>query len=205
MRTRNEVFGQLFDVGKDILHTAVSATTKVVLAQFGDSSTQQVDGQNAELWQLPGVFCTPAAATPGSASCQGIALKGGDRERFFAYRDTRAAATCADHAPGDSSFFGTGTACNANNGRIVSRATGALEMRSTVGIDLGGGATDHVALASKVDAITADLKTFAQTASALTPVPSSGITPPQLAAFVGAANALAASISSVASALIKAK
>jgi len=202
---RHEIFGQLFEIGRDILNGHLHPVTKVALLQYGDSTMQQVDGDGAEMWQASGVFSLPAAATQGAASSQGIGLIIRGRVLFFGFRDTRAAKNSADIAPGDSSIVGTGAACNPNNGRVVARGTGALELRTTVGIDLGGGATDAVSLASKVDAINANLKTVAQALGALTPVPASGITAAQLSALVAAANALAGGIATVASALIKAK
>src|SRR5580692_10680499 len=132
---RSQLFGELFDVGKDVLHAALNAVTKVALVQGGDSTGQQTDSSGMELWQAPGLLSLPADASPGASSCQYMALKCGDRDRIFACRDTRAAPICADMVAGDTSIFGTGTSCTATNGRMVARKTGALELWSTVGID----------------------------------------------------------------------
>jgi hypothetical protein len=200
---RSVVFGEIFDIGRDILHVALNATTKVALVQFGDSTGQVADSDAAELWQAPGLLSLPATPSQSGPSCQGLVLKCGDRDRVFACRDTRAAPICADMVAGDTCIFGTGTACSATNGRIVSRATGALELRTTVGIDLGGSSTSYVALATKVDAITAQLKTLAQVLGGGAPivVGSSGVPQPVL---VAAAEALANAITSVAAELVKA-
>jgi hypothetical protein len=200
-----ELFGQLFDVGRDILHVAINGVTNVISVQLGDSTLQSTDADAAAFWQAPGLVSLPAPPSQGAASCQALILKGTDRDIVFAARDTRVAGYCADMQPGESCLFGTTKSCNANNGRVVARVDGSIELRSTAKLDLGGGATDAVALASKVDAINSDLKTFAQAVGALTLVPQSGVSPAQLANLVAASNALASSISSVASQLIKAK
>lgn len=202
---RAEVFGQLFDVGKDVLSAFKSAVTNVWRVQIGDSTRGAASGNPAALWQAPGLLSLPAEPTQGAASCQVLILKSSDGDIAFAARDTRAAAICADMVAGESCLFGTSTTCNANNGRVVTRKTGAVELRSTAGIDLGGNSTDHIALAQKVDIINSNLKTLAQALGAVAVNPSTGdVSGASWAAVIAAADALAGSVSSVASALVKA-
>jgi hypothetical protein len=128
---RAEVYGQLFDVGQDVMVAYLHQATKMPLAQLGDSTAQRSDTDGVPLWTGPGFFSLPAPPTPGSPSCQTIVIKGTNHDIVIACRDTRASRMWADAQPGDSMLFGTGEQCNAANGRVVTRASGQIEIYAT--------------------------------------------------------------------------
>jgi hypothetical protein len=103
-----EIFGQLFDIGKDILTTYLSKATNVILAQIGDSTLSTPDSDAAEWWQQTGFASRPAKPSKGNASCQCISIKNGDRDCIIATRDTRDASIYGALKDGETCIWASG-------------------------------------------------------------------------------------------------
>lgn len=106
---RGHIFGQLFDIGVDILVTTLGKATGVVTAQLGDSTAGKPDSDNAEWWQHAGFISRPALPTNGGASCQGLILKCSDRDLVFATRDTRGTSIYGNLADGETCVYASGS------------------------------------------------------------------------------------------------
>lgn len=137
---RNEVFSQLFDIGKDILITTLNATTKVILAQIGDSTNATADADEAEWWQHTGFTSRPAKPTSGNASCQGLILKG-NRDIVFGSRDTRGTSIYGNLKDGATCIYASGA-----HGRTLYDADGSIWNITTIG-NVAGGTTCATRLA----------------------------------------------------------
>lgn len=88
--TLGEIFAHLFSIGVDVIATTYDAATKTITAQLGDVVKGRADSDGAELWfGAPGLWSRPANPTQGSAACQTLAIRRGDHDRVFAYRDLR--------------------------------------------------------------------------------------------------------------------
>lgn len=186
MTVRHHVVGQLFDIGVDILVTSLHSVTKVILAQIGDSTNAVPDADAAEWWQHTGFVSRPAVPTAGSASCQGIVLKNGDRDAIIATRDTRGTkiygelkdgATCIYASTGQARTFynpdgaivdyttqdntATGTSLSqylGPDGYVLSTPWGGITINSS-------GVTITAGQAALILASTGDAKIVGQTAS----------------------------------------
>jgi hypothetical protein len=201
-----EIFAYLFNIGADVLSTTVDSATGTITGQLGDVTKDSPDSDRAEFWYgVSGLVSRPSLASQGQAGCQVLAIRRGDRDIIFGYRDLRYAKINSDLEPGDGCLFGTGSEISETNGRFVARADGSFEVRSTAGIDLGGNSSDAIALASKVNQMGTALKTFAQDIGAVAVNPETGdVSGATWATVVLAANNLASAIENVASALVKA-
>lgn len=126
MGDRGSIFGQLFDLGVDVLVTSLSKATGVVSAQLGDSTAGVPDSDNAEWWQHAGFASRAAPPTQNGSSCQGLVLKCSDRDVVFASRDTRASQIYGNLAPGE-------TCCYATTGQAYAafKADGSARLATT--------------------------------------------------------------------------
>jgi hypothetical protein len=127
-----EAFGQLFDVGKDILIAYVDQATNVILAQFGDAMNDVADSDTAEVWGPPGYYAIPANPTKATGStiagaCQALVLKGSDRDRAFATRDVRDSSVYGNLKPGERCI----AAGYPSQGRVLFKANGAVVAYTT--------------------------------------------------------------------------
>lgn len=104
-----EIFGQLFDIGVDVMATTIGKVSGVVLAQLGNSTTSAVKSNAAEWWQHAGFVSRSALPTPGNASCQALVLKQSDRDIVFASRDVRGTAILGNLADGEMAVYAPGS------------------------------------------------------------------------------------------------
>ena len=166
MMSPRELIEHLFVLGMDVMVTTINGTTKAITAQLGDAAHgQYVDSDEAEWWGVDGVATRPASPTQtggqqSATACQAIAIKHSTHDKIIATRDLRWSAINADLEPGDCALYARGPSASDSNGRVVCRASGAIELRSTqtvtvIGSTITLGTTaspdDFVALASKVD------------------------------------------------------
>lgn len=129
---RRDLHSYLLSIGLDIMVSQVNPQTNTITVQLGDASGQQyVDTEAAEIWQQSGFTSRPAAPTPGAPSCQALAVRHSAYDMVFAQRDTRWASINADIQPGDACLHATGPLAKANNGRVVTRASGQVEIYAT--------------------------------------------------------------------------
>jgi|SRR5579875_846453 len=132
--TPSEIFFTLFDVGKDILASALDKATSVILCQVGNATDDTPDTDAAELWGPPGYYGIPAAPTKGKPSCQCVTLRQSDHDMILATRDTR-----------DSSIYGAlqaGERCIAggypNQNRVLLKNDGSITIYTAQGNAAGG-------------------------------------------------------------------
>jgi hypothetical protein len=121
----SEVFGYLFDVGKDILCTTFSSNG-VVTAQTGDSTTQTPDADSAEWWQHTGFASRSAIPSVGNASCQALVLKRSDKDIIFATRDVRGTSILGNLADGETCVYAA-----ASQAQTLYKADGSVTHMAT--------------------------------------------------------------------------
>lgn len=103
------IFGQLFDLGVDVLVTTLDKATGVILAQLGNSTTGRVRSDRVEWWQHAGFTSRCALPTNGGSSCQSLVIKCGDRDIVFATRDTRGTSIVGALADGEACVYAPGS------------------------------------------------------------------------------------------------
>ncbi len=98
----------IFNLGNDILNVDKydNGTIKV---QLGNSQVEDdVQTDEAEYWQQPGLFSLPAKATQNDSSCQAISIINSDYDMIIATRDIRANSLHDDLGPGELQIFAGG-------------------------------------------------------------------------------------------------
>lgn len=103
------IFGQIFDLGVDVLVTTLDKATGVILAQLGNSTTGRVRSDRVEWWQHAGFTSRCALPTNGGSSCQSLIIKCGDRDVIFATRDTRGTSIIGNLADGETAVYACGS------------------------------------------------------------------------------------------------
>lgn len=116
----------LFSIGADIMATTVDKVTNVILAQLGDSTTEQVDSDAAEVWGPIGWAARAAAPTQGAPSCQALALRRSDRDIIFATRDVRGSSVYGNIAAGEACAYAPGS-----QARTLWKADGSVNHLTT--------------------------------------------------------------------------
>lgn len=130
-----EGFGQLIDIGLDVLSAVIDATTKIPLLQIGDAVSSTAMADRAEHWQQAGFTSIPAAPTAGSPSCQVISIKQGGRRAIIATRDARASTIYGSLKPGETCVYAT-----AGQARVMLKKDGSIT-RVTTSDNTPGGVT----------------------------------------------------------------
>ncbi len=95
----------LFEIGRDVLSTAISAVTGFVTAQVGDVVTAQVTGDESEWWQHVGFVSRPRKPDAGSKAAQVIQIKRSDHDAIIASRDERTKAIYVALDDGETAVF----------------------------------------------------------------------------------------------------
>ena len=130
-------FSAVFDIGVDILSSAIDKVTKTILVQTGSVTESIPRSDNAELWQQCGFASLPANPIGGTSAAQGIAIRCSDRDRVIATRDTRGQAIYGSLSPGETCVYAGGPDGKAQ-GRALFKANGSVTLYTAQGNVAGG-------------------------------------------------------------------
>lgn len=121
----NKVFGQLFDIGVDILVSTLQPNGSI-LVQTGDSTSESADTDAAEWWQHTGFASRPAVPSRGASSCQGIAFRSNDRDVIVASRDVRGTTIYGNLSDGETCVY-----ASAGQARQLFKKNGSISQITT--------------------------------------------------------------------------
>jgi len=134
--------GGIFRIGVDVLRTTVSAKTKAVLAQIGDTTdTGQADGDavagltetdDVEWWQHVGYVSRPSKADAGVQSCQALVIRDSKNDVCFSSRDLRGLELAGSLREGETCVYGPGADGKAQ-GRMLIKDNGNVTLYTTKG------------------------------------------------------------------------
>jgi hypothetical protein len=135
----SDIFGQLFDIGVDVLNVTVDAVTGIMTAQTGDAVKGIADASSTEIWQQWGFASIPSPPANGSNGAQCLKIKRGVVDIIFGGRDARAGQIWGNLKPGETCMFATGAA-GAGQARVLLKQDGSVTLYTTDTNAVGGNA-----------------------------------------------------------------
>lgn len=95
-------------IGVDVLSTQRDPDTGLLLAQTGDVGAEEVDADNVEIWQQPGIVSRPAKAVPGKNACQAVIIRETGHDVCVAMRDARGQEIAGSLKEGETCVYASG-------------------------------------------------------------------------------------------------
>lgn len=143
-------------VGVDILSTTRDEGTKTITAQIGDVVGEEVDADNAEIWQQPGLASRPSKAEPKKAACQAVVIRETGHDVCIAMRDVRGQEIAGNLKEGETCVY-SGGADNKAQARSLWKADGSISHVTFVGNDPSGATIGQFIQASgNIDTVAKD-------------------------------------------------
>lgn len=125
-------FKGAIEVGVTILRTTVDAATKAILAQLGESRTEESIADGAEWWQHVGFISRPSKAVPKGESCEGIVVRRSGNDVVISSRDKRGRELAGELKEGETCLYAAGPDGKGQS-RVLLKANGAIALYTREG------------------------------------------------------------------------
>ena len=122
-----------------VLNTAMGATNGSIIVQYGDVTSEDTEGFEAQLVQQPGLISLPPNAVPGGTAAECTIIKTEYRDFAIAMRDVNTQAQYGMIGPGETCIYGVG-ANGTSQGRIICKNNSSVTMATTDTGDTSGNA-----------------------------------------------------------------
>lgn len=126
--------GDIFQLGVDILSSAVDAATNKMRVNTGSVKNDTEgfhEADNVEWWQHAGFASRPSKPTAGKAAAQALIIRQGSHNDIaFASQDTRSLETYGNLKEGETCVYGPGDDGN-SQGRVLIKDDGSVTLYTT--------------------------------------------------------------------------